>query len=347
MENTNPHCIGKTTRNRLQDSEKFYTLEEINNLDIQAKAMYSDIVCISRKILSGIDSSYIDIYEEAYAQISKCIALLKKNSFLLQYIKYSSVDNYLCAHTANTCILSLSIGIAMNLKEEELSVLGISALLHDIGMTNFISLARKERRLNAAEINLIQKHSLWGVKKLDKIIDFNYSTKERIGKIISPVHERYDGTGYPEGLKSNEIDLLPSIISIADFYEAMTHRRPWRKQNCCHSIIKNFIENNPPDFNPLILKKLIEVLSVFPPGSIVELSNGIKAQVIKINKGSLLKPMVKTILDENYNPIEEELLDLAQYPLTSVNAIVTRKDLTDNNPTFAAEIKLSSLWIEW
>ncbi|MBU2529744.1 MAG: enoyl-CoA hydratase/isomerase family protein [Elusimicrobia bacterium] len=111
--------------------------------------------------------------------------------------------------------------------------------------------------------------------------------------------------------------------------------------------IKNFIENNPPDFNPLILKKLIEVLSVFPPGSIVELSNGIKAQVIKINKGSLLKPMVKTILDENYNPIEEELLDLAQYPLTSVNAIVTRKDLTDNNPTFAAEIKLSSLWIEW
>ncbi|MBU2530448.1 MAG: HD domain-containing protein, partial [Elusimicrobia bacterium] len=266
MENTNPHCIGKTTRNRLQDSEKFYTLEEINNLDIQAKAMYSDIVCISRKILSGIDSSYIDIYEEAYSQISKCIALLKKNSFLLQYIKYYSADNYLCAHTANTCILSLSIGIAMNLKEEELSVLGISALLHDIGMTNFISLARKERRLNAAEINLIQKHSLWGVKKLNKIIDFNYSTKERIGKIISPVHERYDGTGYPEGLKSNEIDLLPSIISIADFYEAMTHRRPWRKQTCCHSIIKNFIENNPPDFNPLVIKKLIEVLSVFPPG---------------------------------------------------------------------------------
>ncbi len=347
MENIKSNYIGKTTRNRLQDSEKSYTEKEINTLDIKARAFYSDLITLSRKIISGIDSSYIDIYEETYAEISKCVATLKSNPFLLKYIKYSTADNYLYAHTANTTLLSLSIGIALNLKEKELLTLGISALLHDIGMTNFISLARKERKLNSAEINLIRKHSLLGVKKLDKIIDFNYTDKEKIGKIILQIHERHDGTGYPEGLNSSEIDIMASIISAADSYEAMTHIRPWRKRISCHSAIRDFIENGPTGFNPPIVKKLIEVLSVFPPGSLVKLSNGIIAQVLKANKGSLLRPMVKTILDENYNPIEEQILDLVQYPLTSINDIVTLKDLTKHNPGFDAELELSSLWIEW
>ena len=347
MENIKSNYIGKTKRNRLQDSEKPYTEKEINDLDIHAKELYSNLIALSRKIISGIDSSYIDIYEEAHSQISKCASMVKSNPFLLKYIKYSTADNYLYAHTANTTLLSLAIGIAMNLKEKELLILGLSALLHDIGMTNFISLARKERKLNSAEIGAIQKHSLLSVKKLDKIIDFKYSDKEKIKKIIFQIHERHDGTGYPDGVKSNKTDILASMISATDSYEAMTHIRPWRERISCHSVIKEFIENGPTGFNPLVLKKLIEVLSVFPPGSIVELSNGTIAQILKTNKGSLLRPMVKTILDENYNAIEEQIIDLVQYPLTSINDIVTPKDLAKKNPAFAAELELSSLWIEW
>jgi cyclic di-GMP phosphodiesterase len=347
MENIKSNYIGKTPRNRLQDSEKSYTENEIHNLDTQARLLYAELITISRKIISGIDSSYINIYEEAHTVTSKTIDMLKSNPFLLKHLKYSTTDNYLYAHTTNTTLLSLAIGIAMNLKNQELLTLGISALLHDIGMTQFISLTRKERKLNSPEINLIRNHSFLGVKKLDKIIDFNYGDKEEIEKIILQIHERHDGTGYPKGIASNEINILASIISAVDSYEAMTHIRSWRDRLSCHSIIKDFIENRPTAFNPLVLKKLIEVLSVFPPGSLVELSNGTIAQVLKINKGSLLRPMVKTILDKDYNPVEEQIIDLVQYPLTSIDDIVTLKNLTEQNPTFAAELELSLLWIEW
>ncbi len=185
------------------------------------------------------------------------------------------------------------------------------------------------------------------VKKLNRIIDFNYGIKEAVENIISQIHERHDGTGYPENLKGDEIHTLATVISAADFYEALTHLRAWRNRISCHAVIRKFIENHPTNFNPLIIKKLIGVLSVFPPGSIIKLSNGIIAQVLKINKGSLMRPMVRTILDKNYNRIEEEIIDLAQYPLTAIDDVITIADLHKGNPTFAAELELSLLWIEW
>ncbi|MCG2726088.1 MAG: HD domain-containing protein [Elusimicrobia bacterium] len=345
MENTKSNHTGK--KNRFQNIEKSYTEKEIHSLDTQARAQYSNLIDLSRKIISGIDAPYIEIYEEAYSQTFNCIAMLKSNPFLLSYNKYSTADNYLYAHTANTALLSLAVGIALNLKEKELLILGISALLHDIGMTNFISLARKERKLNASEINSIKKHSFLGVKKLEKIIDFNYGDRERIEKIISQIHERYDGSGYPDGLKSDEIDILASIISVVDSYEAMTHIRSWRERIGFHLVVRQFIEEPPAGFDPVVLKKLIEVLSVFPHGSLIELSNGLIAQVLKINRNSILRPMVKIVLDENYNQTEEQILDLAQYPLTSIIDIVTIENLAKKNPVFAAELELSFLWIEW
>ncbi|MEA3307279.1 MAG: HD domain-containing protein [Elusimicrobiota bacterium] len=352
MENTKHKDMGfnyngRVKKNRHGALEKTYTEKEVNNLDAGAKEIYSNLITISRKIISGIDSSYIDIYEDTNIQIAQCIDELKRNPFLLRYIKHSTADNYLYAHTANTTLLSLSIGLAMNLNEKDLSTLGISALLHDIGMTKFISLARKERNLTFAELNLIKKHSSLGIKKLNRIIDFNYGAKEQVENIISQIHERHDGSGYPENLKGDEINILAGIISVADFYEALTHIRAWRARMSCHDVIRKFIEEHPSDFNPLVIKKLIAVLSIFPPGSIIELSNGIIAQVLKINKGSLMRPMVKTILDENYKPIEEEIIDLAQYPLTSINDIITLDNLRKENPSFAAELELSLLWIEW
>ena len=348
VNNQNSDNIETTKKkSRFQNSEGPYTKDQIHNFDIQAKTLYSDLIAISRKIITGIDAPYIEIYEKINTQVSSCVNILKNNPFLLTCIKYSTADNYLYAHTANTTLLSLAIGINMNLKKKELLILGASALLHDIGMTNFISLARKERKLNTFEINSIKKHSFIGIEKLNKIIDFRYGDKEIIERIIFQIHERHDGTGYPDGLQSNEIDILASIISTADSYEAMTHLRAWRGRLCGHFVLRKFIENNTSVFNPLTLKKLIEVLSIFPPGAIIELSNGTIAQVLKTNKGSLMRPMVKIIFDENYNPIKEQILDLVQYPLTSINDIITPEYLSKKNPAFAAELELSSLWIDW
>lgn len=325
---------------KANDTQKDYPA-----LDAQAKEAYSDILAISRKIISGIDSSYIEVYEEALSQISKCVHTLKSNPFLIKHTQYSTANNYLYSHTANTMILSLAIGMELNIKE--LSILGIAALFHDTGMTNFTHLTRKEKKFNKHEIEAVRHHPFLSVKKLNKIIDFNYKDKQVIEEIILQVHERFDGSGYPKGLKADEINILASIISVADSSEAMTHPRAWREAMDCHSVIKCLIETRQTHFNPLILKKFIKTMTIFPPGTIVTLSDGTMAQVLKINNGSLMRPVIRLILDADFNPIENKIVDLMKYPLSSINNIVTLEKLSQKNKRFAAELELSRIWIEW
>ena len=314
-------------------------------LDAQAKETYSGILAVSRKIISGIDASYIEVYEEALLEISKCIQTLKSNPFLIKYTQYSTADNYLYAHTTNITILSLAIGMELHIKE--LSILGIAALFHDTGMTNFTYLTRKEKKFNKHEIEAVRHHSFLSVKKLNKILDFNYKDKQVIEEIILQVHERFDGSGYPKGLKADEINILASIISVADSSEAMTHPRAWREAMDCHSVIKCLIETKQTHFNPLILKKFIKTMTIFPPGAIVALSDGTMAQVLKINKGSLMRPVIRLILDADFKPIENKIIDLIKCPLISIDNIVTLETLFKKNKRFAAELELSKIWIEW
>ncbi len=335
-----PLRLSSHSSSQTEDTQKEYLL-----LDTQAKEIYSGLLAISRKIISGIDASYIEIYEEALLQISKCVQTLKSNPFLIKYTQYSTADNYLYAHTANVTILSLAIGIELHIKE--LSILGIAALFHDTGMTNFTQLTRKERKLSEYEINAIRHHPFLSIQKLNKIIDFDYKDKKVIEEIILQVHERFDGSGYPKELKADEINILASIISVADSSEAMIHPRAWRGAMDYHLVIKRLIETKQTHFNPLILKKFIQTVTIFPPGSIVELSDGTMAQVLKINKGSLMRPVIQLILDADFNPIENKIVDLMKYPLTSIDNIVTFEKLSQKNARFAAELELSRIWIEW
>ncbi len=134
--------------------------------------------------------------------------------------------------------------------------LQISALLHDIGKIGIPeSILNKEHKLLPEEIKTIEKHPLLGAEILEPINEF-----KTISLGVKYHHERFDGNGYPCGLKGDEIPLIAAIISVADAYDAMTSDRPYRKSLAKDAVIKEIETNKNKQFSPTVVDAFIEAV---------------------------------------------------------------------------------------
>lgn len=317
------------------------------DLDTQAREVYSRLLEQAGALLSGINQPYTEKYEAVLHACTLAAETLTTNSVLLTYARYSTAEDYLRAHTANTAIIALAMGLASDLEPSELRLLGFCAMAHDIGMTEYSELYGREGRLNEEEFSAITLHAEAGAAKLDRIVDLDYKIKDRAKRIIFQTHERMDGSGYPDRLLNEEIDPLAQLIGMADVYEAMTHPRAWRDSLNPPDVVKELIEKEGRGFNAKAVKALISAISIYPPGSIVLLSTGEIARVIKLNKGSLTRPLLETLLDSEFAQINPHLVDLLEHPLTSIERPIDPAELRDRNPKFAAKLELDRWWVEW
>jgi HD-GYP domain-containing protein (c-di-GMP phosphodiesterase class II) len=316
-------------------------------LDAQARGIYARNISLTKELLNQADQAYLEKYERVLRLAELNSQALLENPALLNYTYYATADNYLCAHSANVALISQAMGLALGLEKREVNFLGFCAMAHDLGMTDYAELARKEGPLTDAEYSEVMLHSAAGAAKIDRFIDMDYKLKDRAKKVIGQVHERIDGLGYPGGLMNEEIDPLAQIIGIADVYEAMSHPRPWRPAGHPHNAIKHLIDKEGKGFNAKTVKSALEVLSIYPPGSLVALSTGEIAAVARINKGSLTRPVVEVLLGADFSPAPARMVDLMEHPLTAVERIVEEEELTACNPKFSAKRELSRWWVDW
>lgn len=134
-------------------------------------------------------------------------------------------DEYTAGHMSSTAKLSVEIGKLFNFNKERLDGLLLGATIHDIGKIALpLGLLNKVKKLNTDEFNTIKKHSAYGV---DIIKNINFYSPVKL--MVEQHHERLDGSGYPHGLKDEEIILEAKIIAVADSFDAMTGDRPYRK----------------------------------------------------------------------------------------------------------------------
>jgi len=132
---------------------------------------------------------------------------------------------YTYLHCVNVGILSVCIGIKLNLMKDELIYLGAAGILHDIGKKLIpAELLDKQGKLTEDEFAELRKHPEYGYEILAKAYEISSLTK--VG--VLEHHERYDGSGYPRGLRGEEITIFGRIIAVADTYDAMTSDRAYR-----------------------------------------------------------------------------------------------------------------------
>lgn len=159
-------------------------------------------------------------------------------------------------HSKRVSVFCLLIALAMNLDHDEITKLKWAALLHDVGKLSISkSLINKPGALTPQEYETVKLHSIFTREILETVTDF-----KEIANLAGSDHERYDGKGYPKGLKGKEIPLSAMIIAIADAFDAMTSDRPYRKAMSSKNACKEIEDNTGSQFDPDVVKEAIPVL---------------------------------------------------------------------------------------
>lgn len=156
--------------------------------------------------------------------------------------KIEQKDYFTSNHCRKTAYYAIKLGYNMRLNEKEMTALELSAALHDIGKINVPdAILLKPDVLTEKEYEIVKKHSVWGAEIFELIFsDEEVKVDDRmqkefkretifVTKTIRHHHERFDGKGYPDGLKGDKIPIYSQIISVADAYDAMTSNRPYRQ----------------------------------------------------------------------------------------------------------------------
>lgn len=194
-----------------------------------------------------IKNSYL--YKELHQSFLDTITALAK---LIE-----AKDKYTSGHSQRVTEYSLLIAKKLNLSKKEIEMIKFCGLIHDIGKIGINeSILQKPSKLTNDEYANIKTHPIIG-ENVVKHINF---LREGL-PIIRNHHERYDGKGYPDGLKGKEIPLLARIVAVADAFDAMTSERSYRKAFSLQEAIKELKENAGTQFDPQIVKIFIDALN--------------------------------------------------------------------------------------
>ncbi len=210
---------------------------------------------------------------------------------IIGLVDVKSLHDYSFAHSVQVAVNSLVVGKMLGLKPTELRDLGTGALLHDIGKTAVsTSIWAKEGDLTPEEFERVQAHPEAG---------FEILRSTGMGLLPAHVayqhHERWDGSGYPRGLKERDILKYARICAVCDVFDAMTSDRPYKKAIHPSIGLAFILENSGILFDPEVTEAFSRVTAPFPLATGVKLSTGETAIVKKLNPRALDRPIVVAV----------------------------------------------------
>lgn len=245
--------------------------------------------------------------------------IITNRNIMVNIIDLKSYDNYTYYHSVNVGVLSMVMGVALDMNRDELYKLGLGALLHDIGKV-FIDrkIINKTDSLTPEEFEEIKKHPVLGYEHLNNA-NLNFPASSLIG--ILQHHERMDGSGYPDGLSGEEINKFSRIIAISDVFDAMTTERPYRPGMMPSEVMEYLMGSAGTLFDAELVYLFTRKVAAFPLGTCVLLSNGLTAIVIENYEDCCLRPKVKVVCDNDTDPTYLDLKNdrsLSSITITSV-----------------------------
>jgi putative nucleotidyltransferase with HDIG domain len=166
-------------------------------------------------------------------------------------------DSYTGEHCQGVVLLALDVARELGLDAEERRNVEFGALLHDVGKIAVPKeIINKPGKLDDHEWAIIKTHTLEGQKMLERVGGF----MREVGEIVRSSHERWDGGGYPDGLRGEEIPLEARIVSCCDAFNAMTTTRPYRKAMPVSAALEELIEHTGTQFDRRVVEALVRLL---------------------------------------------------------------------------------------
>ncbi|MBS1189366.1 MAG: metal-dependent phosphohydrolase [Rhodocyclaceae bacterium] len=208
-------------------------------------------------------------------------------------------------HSLNVTLLAMMMARDIRLPADLAGPLGLGALFHDIGRLELPgTILNKMEPLTTAERHLYEMHCQYGVS-----LGQHLQLAPPVLAIIREHHELFDGSGYPARLQGEAIGMLSRIVAIADYYDELCNPANGLEAMTPHEALSVMFARLRSKFDPRLLQVFIRCLGVYPPGTIVQLSNGVIGMVATVNTARPLKPMV-LVYDADIPKDEAILVDL-------------------------------------
>ena len=252
---------------------------------------------VKTRIIEDVTKLFDDIESDSNASLAQNISdtivndVLKKDGVGLNLDELKVSDEYTFKHSVDVAAGSIILAKYLGLGADNIRDIGTAGVLHDIGKIMIPNeILNKNGKLTDKEFAVIKNHPVYGYQ----LLSTNQSIAEPIRRAVLYHHEKFCGGGYPSGLKGNEIPLYARVLSVIDVFDALVTERPYHKAYSVADTLE-IMYTMYAQFDAEVFQAFLKSLIVYPIGSVITLSNGIQAQVIKTNKGYPLRPVVKDI----------------------------------------------------
>lgn len=224
----------------------------------------------------------------------------------LTRMKYK--DNYTYNHAVSSSVWAVSFGRHLGFPKQKLQSLALGAMLFDIGKMKLPDkLINNPKRYNQFEYELVKKHTDYSLE----ILRNTQGIDSDVIEMVATHHERHNGSGYPNGMAGNQIPILGKIAGIVDCYDAIISDRVFATALSPHDTVKKLYDWRDIDFQAELVEQFIQVVGIYPVGTVIELSDGRVGVIFAQHKIRRLRPQVMILLDSDKKSLDNfNVLDL-------------------------------------
>lgn len=289
--------------------ERTRRLQEKKQRIAECENRYNSSVKDFTNIMKGIVRGNAQSVIEASAFVEKLAeSFLSDRESTLHLMNVMPRTEPIYSHSLNVAVLSMMVGREADLNKEQLQLLGMGALFHDVGKSRIEKkLLKKRGDFTKPELELIKQHPDFGVEILSNIEEFPTDAIDIVGQH----HERADGSGYPHGLKGDTSNELAGIVGIADTYDTLCNAPDPEESLTPYLALSFMFGQQKKLFNIENLTSFIRCLGVYPPGTVVQLTNGTIGMVMSVNPANQLRPSV-VLYDSDVPKKEALIVELAE-----------------------------------
>ncbi|OAJ94358.1 HD-GYP domain-containing protein [Vibrio bivalvicida] len=275
-----------------------------------------------RAVMNKIRNRPEQAVDEASQLVNDIVdKLLSDDNVTLHLMNGKSEFEDIYFHSLNVSVVAMMIAKAKKLSADQIKEVAFASLFHDMGKVKVpTAILRKPTQLTEPEKNYLKLHTKYGLEIAANMDSF----PETARTVIAQHHELNDGSGYPEGLKENQIDELTQIVSVANAYDNLCHSNIPAEQKIPYVALSHLFKNCKHQYNSENLSLLIKFMGIYPPGTVVQLSNDMVGLVISVNAQNILHPNV-LIYDPSVPRTQAPIIDLAEKEIKIVNAILPSK----------------------
>ncbi|MEW6688976.1 MAG: HD-GYP domain-containing protein [Pseudomonadota bacterium] len=254
----------------------------------------------------------LDASDAALAIVNMTDSMLRNPDAMVLLNALQKSGDYQLGRAVNKSIYMIAFARFLGMEEPAIELAGQVGMLADVGMLRVPEeLRARPGRLTPQEVQLVRGHVAASVEMLRAASDLPSAVADAAGMH----HERYDGTGYPQGIKGDELGVLGGIAGIVDVFDALTTKRPYGEAMSPSNALNFLQKMRGTAFHPILVEQFTRCIGFFPVGSSVELNSGEIGIVISQNMAKRLQPRVMVVRDAKGALLRpQKLLDLAKLP---------------------------------